>query len=105
MAKPQWARSRGELGEREGLRRGAWYRVMEDQGNSWLVLDVHNVEVRIPRDHVEMRGERPQSWSVVRHPYLVCPGCHTRRYVSGEPPGYRCPDCDNEYPIDWRDSA
>jgi hypothetical protein len=105
MAKQQWARSRGDLGEKEGLRRGAWYRVVEDNGNPWVVLDVHNVEIRIPREDVEVRADRPHTWSVVRHPYLVCPGCHTRRYVIGEPRGYRCPECGNEYPIDWRDNA
>ena len=105
MATVAWARSRGALGEQDGLRRGAWYRVVEDEGKPWLVLDVHNVEVRVPRDHVEVRRDRPQNWSVVRHPYLVCPGCHTRRYVAGEPSEYRCPECGNQYAVDWRDSA
>jgi rRNA maturation endonuclease Nob1 len=69
------------------------------------VLDVHNVEIRVPRVNVEVRKESPKAWSVVRHPYLVCPGCHSRRYVSGEPKDHRCPDCGNTFAIDWKDSA
>jgi len=105
MASVQWARSRGERAENEGLRRGAWYRVVEDGGKSWVVLDVHQVEIRVERDDLEMRGDRPKNWSVVHHPYLVCPGCHTRRYVASQPTDYRCPECGNTYPIDWQDSA
>ena len=105
MADAQWARSRGDRAEADGLRRGAWYRVVEDTGQSWVVLDVHQAEIRVKRDDLEVRGDRPKSWSVVRHPYLVCPGCHTRRYVAGQPKDYRCPECGNSYSIDWKDSA
>lgn len=105
MAPAQWARSRGDRAEHDGLRRGAWYRVVEDSGKTWVVLDVHQVEVRVAKDNLELRSDRPKAWSVVHHPCLVCPGCHTRRYVSGEPKEYRCPECGNSYPIDWKDSA
>lgn len=105
MPDKQWARSRGERAEKEGLRRGAWYRVVEDMAKPWVVLDVHHVEIRVPRENIEIRGQPPKNWSVVHHPYLVCPGCHTRRYVSGEPKDYRCPECGNTYAIDWKDSA
>ena len=74
MADFGWARSRGERAEHEGLRRGAWYRVVEDGGKAWIVLDVHHVEVRVPKDEVEVRGEAPKTWSVVHDPHLVCPG-------------------------------
>ena len=30
MADIGWARSRGDRAEKEGLRRGAWYRIVED---------------------------------------------------------------------------
>ena len=105
MASVQWARSRGDMAEKEGLRRGAWYRVIEDPGKSWVVVDVHHVEVRIPRDDLEIKPQAPTGWSVVRHPYLVCPGCHVRRYTAGEPRELRCSECGNTYPIDWKDSA
>jgi len=48
MADIGWARSRGDRAEKEGLRRGAWYRIVEDSGKTWVVLDVHRVEVRDP---------------------------------------------------------
>ena len=105
MASVQWARSRGDKAEKEGLRRGAWYRLVEDAGKAWVVVDVHHVEIRIPRDNLEIKPQAPAGWSVVRHPYLVCPGCHVRRYAAGEPRDLRCPECGNTYPIDWKDSA
>src|SRR5204863_5681124 len=84
MADIGWARSHGNRAEKEGLRRGAWYRIVEDHGKDWVVLDVHQVEVRVPRDNVQVRKERPKSWSVVHEPHLVCPGCHKRQHVSGQ---------------------
>ncbi len=63
MADMGWARSNGTRAEKEGLRRGAWYRIVEDHGKDWVVLDVHQVEVRVPRDNVQVRKERPKSWS------------------------------------------
>jgi hypothetical protein len=105
MRDTQWARSRGNRSERAGLRRGAWYRVVEDDGKPWVVLDVHRVEVRIPREDLELRGERPGTWSVVHEPHLVCPGCHERRHVAGEPKEVTCPECSHTYPVDWKDRA
>lgn len=105
MSTVQWARSRGDRAESEGLRRGAWYRVVEDLGKAWVVVDVHHVEIRIPREDLELRAERPKQWSVVHHPYIVCPGCSVRRYVTGDPKDYKCPDCGNTYKIDWKDTA
>src|SRR2546426_7386785 len=74
MAELGWARSRGDSAEQEGLRRGAWYRVVEDPEKQWVVLDVHQGEVRAPRGNLELRKERPKGWSVVHEPHLVCPG-------------------------------
>ena len=106
MADLGWARSRGERAEKEGLRRGAWYRVVEDGGQAWVVLDVHHTEVRVPKDEVEVRGEAPKTWSVVHDPHLVCPGCHQRRHVAGQKPKeVKCAECGNSYPVDWSDLA
>ena len=41
MADIGWARSRGDRAEGEGLRRGAWYRVVENPPKDYVVLDVH----------------------------------------------------------------
>jgi hypothetical protein len=105
MADQGWARSRGERAEKEGLRRGAWYRVVEDTGKPWLVLDVHHVEVRVPKDDVDVKREAPKVWSVVHQPHLVCPGCHERRHVAGQPKDLKCAGCGNSYAVDWADKA
>ena len=105
MAAPGWARSRGDRAEKDGLRRGAWYRVVEDSGKPWVVVDVHNVEVRIPKDDLEVRREPPTTWSVVHEPHLVCPGCHKRHHVSGQPTEAKCPECGNSYAVNWADRA
>jgi hypothetical protein len=105
MADISWARTRGDRAEKEGLRRGAWYRVVEDGKQPWVVVDVHQVEVRVPRDKLEVRQERPRTWSVVDVPHLVCPGCHKRQYVSGQPTEVTCPECGNGFGVDWKDRA
>src|SRR5947209_15674489 len=58
MAEPGWVRSKGDRAEKEGLRRGGWYRIVEDSGKPWVVVDVHQVEVRVPRDNLEVRKDR-----------------------------------------------
>jgi hypothetical protein len=105
MTEPTWARSRGNRSEQAGLRRGAWYRVVEDAGKPWVVLDVQQVEVRIPREDLELRRDRPNAWSVVHEPHLVCPRCHARRHVRAEPKEVQCPECGQSYRVDWSDRA
>ncbi len=105
MADLGWARSRGDSAEQEGLRRGAWYRVVEDPEKQWVVLDVHQVEVRVPRGNLELRKERPKGWSVVHEPHLVCPGCHKRQHMSGQPKEVKCYECGNTFAVDWKDRA
>ena len=105
MAELGWARSRGDSAEQEGLRRGAWYRVVEDPEKQWVVLDVHQVEVRVPRGNLELRKERPKGWSVVHEPHLVCPECHKRQHLSGQPKEVKCYECGNTFAVDWKDRA
>jgi hypothetical protein len=105
MAELGWARSRGDRAEKEGLRRGAWYRVVETPRQSWVVLDVHQVEVRIPKANVQIRKGRPKGWSVVHEPHLVCPGCHKRQHTSGKPKRVKCYECGNTFAVDWKDRA
>jgi len=100
-----WARSRGDRAEGQGLRRGAWYRVVEDPKKDYVVLDVHHVEIRIPRSDIEIRSESPKIWSVVREPHLVCPGCHARAVIPEGKKDLRCPECGRTYPIDWKDAG
>ncbi|HYT83660.1 MAG TPA: hypothetical protein VEK86_09415 [Gemmatimonadales bacterium] len=105
MATSGWARSHGTRAEKEGLRRGAWYRVVEDAGKPWVVLDIHHVEIRIPRDDLEIRTDPPKGWSVVREPHLVCPGCARRHVVREGAKDAKCPECGRTYPVDWKDNA
>ncbi|HYK83188.1 MAG TPA: hypothetical protein VEU55_08610 [Gemmatimonadales bacterium] len=103
MADNGWARSRGDRAEKEGLRRGAWYRIVEDSDKGWVVVDVHRVEVRVPKESLEIRRDPPKTWSVVHEPHLVCPGCHRRQHVVGQPKDVTCLECGNRYAIDWKD--
>ena len=117
MAELGWARGSGDFAEERGLRRGEWYKVLEDQGAGWLVLDVNEVQVRITRDHLLVRRSQPKTWSVVRltpaeaggdeaqRLYLVCPSCHTRQPATGQPKERECPKCGKTYPVDWSDRA
>lgn len=111
-----WARSYGSHAERLGLRRGAWYRVVEDRERPWVVLDVNGIEVRVARVYLQFRGEPPGMWSVVRpgsedvargrrssQPRLVCPGCHGRHLLRVHVVEMRCPDCGRVAPVDWGD--
>lgn len=100
-----WARSRGARAEGQGLRRGAWYRVVESPPTDYVVLDVHHVEIRIATSDVEIRTERPASWSVVREPHLVCPGCHSRTVIPEGQKNAKCSECGRTYPIDWKDAG
>jgi hypothetical protein len=52
-----------------------------------------------------VRRERPKAWSVVNEPHLVCPGCHQRRHVSGQPKEVKCAECGDSYGVDWSDRA
>lgn len=105
MAELGWARSRGERAEKDGLRRGAWYRIVESAGKPWVVLDVHQVQVRIPKKDIQIRTARPKSWSVVHEPHLVCPGCHKRQHAAGRPARVKCHECGNSFKVDWKDRA
>ena len=64
MADIGWARSRGDRAEGQGLRRGAWYRVVETPPKEYVVLDVHHVGLQAPQsrelDVVRSRSRRPE---------------------------------------------
>src|SRR5207247_9022470 len=99
MADIGWARSRAERAEKEGLRRGAWYRIVEESGKSWMVLDVHQVEVRVPTENVDIRKDRPKAWSVVHEAHVVCPGCNERQYVTVHTEDRTADDCGQTVPL------
>lgn len=124
MADIGWARTSGEFAAQRGLRRGEWYKVVEDEGTGWLLLDVNDVQVRVTRDHLQVRSDPPRTWSVVQlspkeaaveakkhgHPMdaahgalFVCPGCRSRHHFGGRPKEIACPKCGKTWPVDWSD--
>jgi hypothetical protein len=126
MADIGWARAIGRFAGEKGLRRGEWYKVLEDEKADWLLLEVNKMAVRITRECLRVRHDAPKTWSVVRltpeeaaveaakhghvndeqhRTHLVCPGCHTRHHVAGQPKDIKCSKCGQTYPVDWTDRA
>ena len=104
----------------QGLRRGAWYSVVNDMSTEMVVLDVYKRNVPVPRSMLILSDQRPERWTVVKWEqhqrgaarvsqekdmwpmYAVCPTCAARAKI--EPPDatrMRCPDCDSEAEVDW----
>jgi len=96
-----------------GLRRGAWYRIVQVAGND-AVLELTPEPVPVPRRLLETVFHRPFRWSVVPRPhdalnvpsdwgssYAVCPVCRTRAPVAGRPVDLRCPRCHGVFGVAW----
>lgn len=114
---PLWARVK-RLGT-HGLRRGAWYQVVNRSKPEMLIVDVAKRNVPVPRDAVDISDARPNTWSVVmwrdQDPglrrvsdrgfpltYIVCPACRGRAEVpTGEPVSMPCPSCGGDFEFDW----
>lgn len=121
----QRARTGGQLGwvrvgeqGAEGLRRGAWYEVLEERPDGGLVVNVHGAQVSVHRSRVSVVPERPREWSVVvrvgvlrptwanaRHSitttYSVCPSCQHRQEMRDRPVTLACDRCKQSFPVDW----
>lgn len=113
----KWARAKGAGAH--GLRRGAWYLVVNDTQPAVVVLDVRRTNVPVPRDMLEVRKEKPNAWSVVKWEetqrgarrasdhqlgllYAVCPSCGERGAI--EPPDaarLTCQHCHGTFDVDW----
>ena len=103
-----------------GLRRGAWYAVVNEKKPEFVFVDVNKRNVPVPRELVELADQAPKLWSVViwkdeergskrasesEHGkmYGVCPRCRAREPFS--PPGVsqmKCPQCGGEFGVDWQ---
>jgi hypothetical protein len=108
----QWARLRTDAGSM--LRRGAWYRVLSVTHDE-VSLSVNARPVVTPRASVELRGERPRRWTVIRQPtylirvpetfldgYLVCPRCRNRVPLPDRSAlSVRCPCCNVLSEVAW----
>lgn len=114
----KWARPKRSGAH--GLRRGAWYQVVNDNLESLVILSVRGTNVPVPRSMVELRDNRPDQWSVVRWEesqrgarrasdanlgltYVVCPNCSHRASVidQPEPAVLSCENCRGTFPVDW----
>lgn len=100
------------------LRRGAWYPVVNAGAPNRVFVDVGIRHLVVHRDLVEIRSDRPGSFSLVhrlpteRNPtsgtsedlgltYAVCPESRSRVRLTGHPSHLRCPDCGFKGVVEW----
>lgn len=106
----------GATGMADQLRRGAWYPVVEETTDGQLVLEVDTDRVTVKRSEVRVRGNRPDSWSIVVrtgvmrptlagprlvNTYAVCPDCTGRQEFEGRPETLMCVRCRRAAKVDW----
>ena len=116
MPPKKWARVR--RAGAHGLRRGAWYPVVNDKKTTIAFLDVNKRNVAVDRTLLEFSEVQPYQWSIVVREsddpsvarssqvhldptYGVCPNCRTRANVPRGSERTQCPQCSNEYGVDW----
>lgn len=117
LPRRKWARAKGS--GTHGLRRGAWYLVVNDAQAAVVILNVRKNNVPIPRSMLDIIPDRPNKWSVVRWQetqrgarraseqniglsYAVCPACGERSKI--EPPDastMTCAHCHGTFVLDW----
>lgn len=113
MAEQPWARL--QVDADYGLRRGAWYRVV-NRTSAEVNLKIGGQALTVPRAVLEFRETPPREWTVVsrppqsprvpesmRHGYLVCPNCRQRAPL---PPRWsaerlRCSRCNQIGDVAW----
>lgn len=98
-------------------RAGGWYPVVRDLGER-MVLEIAGKRVAVPNTLLEIRDTRPSRFSVVRRSadearalagqpddpgrvYTVCPSCHVRAPLFGEPVMRVCASCGHRGEIAW----
>ncbi len=101
-----------------GLRRGAWYAVLNESKSSIVVLDVNKKAVPLDRSMLDFTTQKPRKWSVVQLDpqrdaaelageaglgplYGVCPNCSGRANLKQEDTQVTCPVCQLLFEIDW----
>lgn len=112
-----WARVRRTGAH--GLRRGAWYAVVNDSKPTIVFLDVHRKNVAMDRTLLDISEAPPSLWSVVRRAtdepetarreswvdlnltYGVCPQCRSRSNLSEGATSAGCGQCGGTFGIDW----
>lgn len=111
MATERWARLREDLNC--GLRRGAWYRVLNADRDT-VILSVHRQNTLVSRDVLQFITDRPAKWMMVVHGrnsvsfpgrwgkrYAVCPSCCHRQMTRNNPRMMRCDKCNGLFEVGW----
>ncbi len=120
-----WARVTPRIQRSERLRRGAWYRVIDDPAftqNVVLDLDIDSApsQVKVPRTRLRIRRHRPERLSVVElssddpNPargtpsylgsiYAVCPKTGSRLRLWEHPDRVVCSSCREIHSVAWDD--
>jgi hypothetical protein len=116
MSPTKWARVRQT--EAHGLRRGAWYAVVNGADTNMVLLDVNKSNRPVSRGNLEFSEEKPDKWSVVKRgsderaakrasnkgmgpSYGVCPSCRERILLAPSDQSATCPSCNSKYEVDW----
>ncbi|MBI2403826.1 MAG: hypothetical protein HYV20_14055 [Gemmatimonadetes bacterium] len=101
-----------------GLRRGAWYVVLNENKSNIVVLDVSKKAIPIDRSMLDFTTQKPRKWSVVQLDpqrdaaelageaglgplYGVCPNCAGRANLRPDDTQLTCPVCQLLFEIDW----
>ncbi len=112
----KWARAKQSGAH--GLRRGAWYAVVNDGHPKMAVLSVRKHNVPVPREMLEFGDEAPTQWSVVQWKetqrgarraseanqgliYAVCPACRERARIELDTKRITCAHCHGDFTVDW----
>jgi len=101
-----------------GLRRGAWYPVVNDSKTAIVILDVNKNNVPVDRKTLELADEKPEKWSVVKWDptkplprrisqqnlpliYAVCSQCRHRAELGNAQTTLDCKECGKTSEVDW----
>jgi hypothetical protein len=124
MNQDRWARCTD--GVADVLRRGAWYRVVEDGVNGQVILEVRGRLMQFSSADLTIREAAPSTWSVVVRTgalratlgigrgrevvtmYAVCPHCAERQDMppgQHQPPQLECHRCHRVSPVDWSETC
>ncbi len=105
----------GAPGVADVLRRGAWYPVLEIDGEG-VLIEVDHMPMRFRKEELRLRDDRPSMWSVVTRTgvmrptlagpkmvtsYAVCPDCTGRQEFEGQPETLMCVRCRRAAKVDW----
>ena len=100
-------------------RAGAWYQVVGEASGNRLVLEVRGKRVAILKTFLEIRAERPNTFTVVARSrataanvrkargadiervYAVCPACSQRVRVLENQPMVTCSSCGHRSEVAW----